>query len=125
MMSAHAGVKPLFADTQEIIDYVKKTGINPIMHVLSIRREVVERHPDLPAKLTRAFIEARDVATQYMPAEEISGYQKERDVLGEDPYAYVMGENEKRTLAAMNRYQIEQGLMKTMLPMDELFIGHV
>ena len=46
-------------------------------------------------------------------------------MLGEDPYAYVMGENEKRTLAAMNRYQIEQGLMKTTLPMDELFIGHV
>jgi len=46
-------------------------------------------------------------------------------VLGEDPYAYVIGENEKRTLAAMNRYQIEQGLMKTTLSMDELFIGHV
>ena len=50
---------------------------------------------------------------------------EEREVLGEDPYAYVMGENEKRTLAAMNRYQIEQGLMKTMLPMEDLFIGHV
>ena len=50
---------------------------------------------------------------------------KERDALGEDPYAYVMGENEKRTLAAMNRYQIEQGLMKTTLPLDDLFIGHV
>jgi hypothetical protein len=49
-------------------------------------------------------MEARDVANRYMPAEEIAGYQKERDVLGEDPYDYVMGENEKRTLAAMNRY---------------------
>ena len=46
-------------------------------------------------------------------------------MLGEDPFDYVMGENEKRTLAAMNRYQIEQGLMKTTLPMDDLFIGHV
>ncbi len=125
MMAANPGVKPLFNDNQEIIDYVKRTGINPIMHVLSIRKEVVERHPDFPAKLTRAFMEARNVSTQYMPPEEIAGYQKERDVLGEDPYAYVMGENEKRTLAAMNRYQIEQGLMKTMLPMDDLFIGHV
>ena len=46
-------------------------------------------------------------------------------MLGEDPYAYVMGENEKRSLAALNRYQIEQGLMKTTLPMDDLFVGHV
>lgn len=125
MMAAHPGVRPLFEDNREIVDYVKKTGINPIMHVLSIRHEIVDRHPDLPAKLTRAFMEARDVAAHYMPADEIAGYQKERDVLGEDPYAYVMGENEKRTLAAMNRYQIEQGLMKTTLPMDDLFVGHV
>jgi 4,5-dihydroxyphthalate decarboxylase len=125
MMAAYPGVKPLFEDSQEIVDYVKKTGINPIMHVLSIRREVVDRHPDFPAKLTRAFMVARDVAASYMPAEEIGGYAKERDVLGEDPYAYVMDENEKRSLAALNRYQIEQGLMKTILPMDDLFVGHV
>jgi hypothetical protein len=60
-----------------------------------------------------------------MESDEIAGYAKERDVLGEDPYAYVMGENEKRSLGALNRYQIEQGLMKTMLPMDDLFVGHV
>jgi hypothetical protein len=60
-----------------------------------------------------------------MDVDEVAGYAKERDVLGEDPYAYVMGENEKRTLAALNRYQIEQGLMKTTLPMQELFAGHV
>ena len=60
-----------------------------------------------------------------MARDEIAGYAKEREVLGEDPYAYVMGENEKRSLAALNRYQIEQGLMKTMLPMEEIFVGHV
>jgi hypothetical protein len=70
-------------------------------------------------------MEARNAATEYMDVKEIAGYAKERDVLGEDPYAYVMGENEKRSLAALNRYQIEQGLLKTMLPMDDLFVGHV
>jgi len=37
-------------------------------------------------------------------------------------YAYVIGANERRTLGALNRYQIEQHLLKTMPPMDELFI---
>jgi 4,5-dihydroxyphthalate decarboxylase len=124
-MAAYPGVKPLFEDNEEIIRYTKQTGINPIMHVLSIRREIAERHPDFPAKLTRAFMEARDAAAPYMDANEIAGYAKEREVLGEDPYAYIMGENEKRSLAALNRYQIEQGLMKSMLPMDDLFVGHV
>jgi 4,5-dihydroxyphthalate decarboxylase len=125
MMAAYPGVKPLFEDNDEIVRYTKQTGINPIMHVLSIRREVAERYPDLPAKLTRAFMEARDAAAPYMKGNEIAGYAKEREVLGEDPYAYVMGENEKRSLAALNRYQIEQGLMKTMLPMEDLFVGRV
>jgi 4,5-dihydroxyphthalate decarboxylase len=125
MMAAYPGVKPLFEDDEEIIRYTKQTGINPIMHVLSIRRNVVERHPDFPAKLTRAFMEARAAAAPYMAADEIAGYAKEREVLGEDPYAYVMGENEKRSLAALNRFQIEQGLMKTMLPMEDLLVGHV
>ena len=69
-------------------------------------------------------MEARNAAASYMDADEIAGYAKEREVLGEDPYAYVMGQNEQRSLVALNRYQIEQGLMKTTLPMDELFVGH-
>jgi len=124
MMAAYPGVKPLFEDNEEIVRYTKQTGINPIMHVLSIRREIVDRYPDFPGKLTRAFMESRDAAAPYMDGEEIAGYAKERDVLGEDPYAYIMGKNEKRSLAALNRYQIEQGLMRTTLPMDDLFVGH-
>jgi 4,5-dihydroxyphthalate decarboxylase len=124
MMAKYPGVKPLIDDTDEIIRYTKQTGINPIVHLIAVTQEVVDKHPDLPAKLTRAFMEARDGAAAYMDADEIGGNAKERDVLGEDPYAYVLGENEKRALAALNRYQIEQGLLKTTLPLDALFIGH-
>lgn len=48
-----------------------------------------------------------------------TGNAKGREVLGEDPYAKVLGDNEKRTWAALNRYRIEQGLLKTMLPLAE------
>ena len=125
MMAKYPGVKPLFEDTDEITRYTKQTGINPIIHVITLTQHIVDRYPDLPAKLTRAFMDASDAAAPYMDASEIAGNAKERDVLGEDPYAYVMGENEKRALMALNRYQIEQGLLKNMLPMDEVFIGHV
>jgi hypothetical protein len=124
MMAKYPGVKPLFENSDEIIRYTKQTGINPIMHVVSIRREVAERYPDFAAKLTRAFKEAKEAAAPYMDAEELAGYRKEREVLGEDPYAYVMGKNEKRTMLALNRYQIEQGLMKKELPIEDLFVGH-
>jgi 4,5-dihydroxyphthalate decarboxylase len=124
MMAKYPGVKPLFENNDEIIRYTKQTGINPIMHVVALRREIVERYPDFPAKLTRAFKEAKAAATPYMDADEIAGYAKERDVLGEDPYAYVFGDNEKRSMRALNRYQIEQGLMTRELPIEDLFVGH-
>jgi hypothetical protein len=43
--------------------------------------------------------------------------------LGEDPYAYSLGRAERRTLQALNRYQVEQGLMREELPIDNIVIG--
>jgi len=121
-MGEFPGVKPLFADTEEIVRYVKRSGIYPIIHLMTMKEETAERYPDLPAKLIAAFREAGKLATKYLSPEEIAGYEKEREVLGEDPYAYVLGECEKRSLRALNRYQIEQGLMKTELPLEALFV---
>ena len=121
MMAKYPGVKPLFNDTDEIIRYTKQTGINPIIHILAMRREIAENYPDFPGKLTRAFKEAKEVAKDYMVAEEIEGYRKETEVLGEVPYAYTLGETEIRTLKALYRYQIDQGLMREELPMDTIF----
>ena len=57
-----------------------------------------------------------------MSPEEIAGNEKEKDALEEDPYAYVLGETEKRSMAALMRYQIEQGLIKKELPLESLFV---
>lgn len=121
-MGKFPGVKPLFDDTDEIVRYVKRTGIYPIIHLMAMKEESAERYPDLPAKLIEAFREAGKLATKYLTPEEIIGYAKEREVLGEDPYAYVLGETEKRSLRALNRYQIEQGLMKKELSLESLFV---
>jgi 4,5-dihydroxyphthalate decarboxylase len=121
MMAAYPGVKPLFDDADEIIRHTNQTGINPIIHILAMKSEIVEKYPDFPGKLTRAFKDAKALAHQYMTADEIEGYRKEAEALGEDPYAYVMGPAEKRTLQALNRYQIEQGLMRVELPLDDVF----
>jgi 4,5-dihydroxyphthalate decarboxylase len=121
-MGQFPGVKPLFEETDEIVRYVKRTGIYPIIHLMTMKEETAERYPDLPAKLIEAFREASKLATRYLTPEQAAGYEKERDVLGEDPYAYVLGESEKRTMRALNRYQIEQGLMKKDLPLESLFV---
>jgi len=121
MMAKYPGVKPLFDNAEEIIRHTKKTGINPIIHILALKREIAEKYPDFPGKLTRAFQEAKALAEDYMEPDEIEGYRKEREVLGEDPYAYTLGAAEKRTLKALNRYQIEQGLMREELALETIF----
>ncbi|MGH7829913.1 MAG: hypothetical protein ACREP8_07020, partial [Candidatus Binatia bacterium] len=104
------------------IRYVKEKRIYPIIHIIAIKQEVAEKYPGLPARLIEAFREAKNLAADYLSAEEIAGYEKERALLGEDPFAYVLGETEKRTMLALNRYQIEQGLMKEELPLESLFV---
>ena len=122
LMGEFPGVRPLFENTDEIIRWLKKTRIYPIIHLIALKEEITEKHPDLAGKLIEAFREAKRLATKYMNPEEIAGHEKERAVLEEDPYAYALGETEKRSLKALNRYQIEQGLMKEDLPLESCFV---
>jgi 4,5-dihydroxyphthalate decarboxylase len=122
VMGEFAGVKPLFEDTEEIIRYVKRTQIYPIIHIMALREETAEKYPDLPAKLIEAFREANRQAVNYLKPAQAEGYAKERDVLGYDPYACVLTDADKKSLQALNRYQIEQGLVRKELPLESLFV---
>lgn len=121
LMGQSLGVKPLFQNTEEIIRYIRKTRIYPIIHLIAMKSELAKKYHDLPEKLIEAFRRAKTLGVNYMNPETVAGYEKEKEVLGEDPYAYVIGETEKRTLQALMRYQIEQGLMKKELPLESLF----
>jgi 4,5-dihydroxyphthalate decarboxylase len=121
-MGKSPGVTPLFEDTDEIIRYVKRTQIYPIIHIVTIKEETVERYPELAAKLIEAFREANRLAPKYFNEGDAAGYAKERDVLGYDPYACVLTDSDKKSIQALNRYQIEQGLVKQELPLESLFV---
>ncbi len=121
-MGKSPGVIPLFDDTDEIIRYVKRTQIYPIIHIMTIKEETVDKYPDLPAKLIEAFREANKLASKYFSSKEAEGYARERDVLGFDPYAGVLTESDKKSIQALNRYQIEQGLVKKEMPLESLFV---
>jgi 4,5-dihydroxyphthalate decarboxylase len=121
-MGTFPGVKPLFDDTEDIVGYVKRTQIYPIIHILAMKEATAEKYPDLAAKVIEAFREANRLAPKYMSPEQVEGYAKERDLLGYDPYAGVLTESDKRSIRALNRYQIEQGLVKTELPLESLFV---
>jgi hypothetical protein len=89
---------------------------------MTIKEETVEKYPDLTAKLIEAFREANRLAPKYFKNGDAAGYARERDVLGYDPYACVLAEADKKSIKALNRYQIEQGLVKSELPLESLFV---
>ena len=58
---------PLFTNVREAeVSYYKKTGIIPIMHVLVARQSLLERYPELPAKLFELFCQAKKLGREWM-----------------------------------------------------------
>ena len=107
--------------------YYRKNGIFPIMHLVGIRRSLVEKHPWLPVNVYNAFIKAKQLCyldlekvghlftTLPWPVDEL---EKTRKLMGHDYWRYGVAEN-AREIEAMTRYAHEQGLTaKRMLPED-------
>ena len=94
----HPKVQRLIPNFREVEqDYFKRTKIFPIMHTIVIREEVYEKHPWIAQSLFKAFDESKRLcqeamyefsALKYMLAWSIDEMEKEREVLGPDPWAY-------------------------------------
>ena len=82
----------------------------------------MDQYPYWVTKLIEAFREANRLAPKYFKNGDAAGYAKEREVLGYDPYACVLTDADKKSIQALNRYQIEQGLVKKELPLESLLV---
>lgn len=120
----------LFADPKSAaIDYFRRTGIFPIMHVLGVRRTLAERHPWLPAALAKAFDLAKAAALAHLgdtsAAKVMLPFVEEqlfavRREMGEDYWPYGLEPNRK-ALETFLRHHHEQGLSARRLSAEELF----
>ena len=120
----------LFPDYREVEKaYYKKTGMFPIMHLMGVKRHLVERHPWLPASLYKAFVEAkkyamhdvRDINALLVTLPWLIAEAEESVALmGEDFWRYGVKENAKE-IDALTRYAYEQGLVSRKLSLEDLF----
>ncbi len=119
----------LFPNYKEIeIAYFKQTGIFPIMHVTAIKQAIVEKYPWVATNLAKAFEEAKALAYRRIANPRVAplawirtAWEEERDVLGPDPWAYGLGEANRKNLITIQRYCREQGLIGRIMPLDDLF----
>jgi 4,5-dihydroxyphthalate decarboxylase len=114
----------------EEIRYYKKTGIFPIMHVLGIRPEIVERHPWVPVNLFHAFERSKAIAMRRLNNPRIvplawyrEAWEEQLQILGPDPWEYGLTDKNRHTLETIAGYSHEHGLTKRLLPLDELFLS--
>jgi 4,5-dihydroxyphthalate decarboxylase len=123
-------IRRLFADPMAVErQYLRDTGIFPIMHVVVVRRELHERHPWIAQTLTDAFGRAQQeayrrlyetVALDVMLPWLTAHVEETRALMGADYWPYGLEAN-RRTLEAFLRYSHEQGLSARRLEPGELF----
>jgi 4,5-dihydroxyphthalate decarboxylase len=120
----------LFPDYREVEKaYYKKTQMFPIMHLIGVKRHLVEKHAWLPASLYKAFSQAkayamhdvRDINALLVTLPWLVAEVEETVALmGEDFWRYGVKEN-AREIEALTRYAFEQGLVSRKLSMEDLF----
>ncbi len=110
--------------------YFKKTKIFPIMHLIGIRRSLVEKYPWLPASVFKAFVQAKEIAVHELSIIghlavtlpwPVAAQERAKEIIGDDYWAYGNTENNRHILDVFMRYSYEQGLIATPMSWETLF----
>lgn len=123
-------VKYLFDNPQAAAaDWYRRTKLFPIMHTLGIRRTLVERHPWLPASVTKAFEKSKAIALARLTDTSATKVtlpfiedqlRAARELMGEDFWSYGFAANEHTMNRFLKRHH-EEGLSNRLLDAKELF----
>ncbi len=109
--------------------YFKRTGIWPIMHVIAMRKDMLDQHPWIARNLYLAFDESKNRAMQRLFASGVSRYPMPwirdtadylRDLFDGDFFPYGIDANRK-TLDAFLKWSFEQGIAKRHMSAEEIF----
>jgi 4,5-dihydroxyphthalate decarboxylase len=120
----------LFVDPQsEEERYLREVGFFPIMHVLAFKKELTQKHPQLPRVLYDVFEESRRRAMQRWIDPNWSmaiwgrrELERQSQLCNFDPWRNGLEANRKN-LEQFALYSHEQGLTRRRLTPDELFVA--
>jgi 4,5-dihydroxyphthalate decarboxylase len=111
------------------MEYYRKTRIFPIMHVIGIRRSLVDRHPWLPVNVYKAFLEAKRLCMAELGQIghlfcslpwSVAEHDATAALMGQDFWSYGLEANQN-VLDAFVRYHREQGVSARLVAPRELF----
>jgi 4,5-dihydroxyphthalate decarboxylase len=114
---------------EEEVAYFKRTGIFPIMHVMGIKQEIIERHPWVAINMFQAFEQSKAIGMQRMEnprnvplAWYREAWEEQEEILGTDPWEFGLSDANRHTLETLAGYSFEQGLIRRKPVLDDIFI---
>ncbi|MBS0233413.1 MAG: ABC transporter substrate-binding protein [Proteobacteria bacterium] len=120
----------MFPNFREVeSDYYRRTKIFPMMHVIGVRKTLVERYPWLPATVYKAFCQAKEVALREMAEQAVArltlpwpevNLQDAKELMGNDFWRYGVNES-AHEIETLVRYSVDQGLAARKLELSEIF----
>jgi 4,5-dihydroxyphthalate decarboxylase len=127
---SHPDVVRLFPDFQPIeAEYYQRTGVWPIMHIIAMRRAILDQHPWVARNLYNAFTESKQRSVERLLDPAVSRYplpwlpayaENMRNLFGGDPFPYGVEAN-RATLEQLLRYAHQQGIAHRLATPDEVF----
>ncbi len=129
-LEGHPDVVRLFPDYVAMEEaYYTRTKVWPIMHIIAMKRSIVDQHPWAPRNLYNAFLESKrrsverilDPAVSRYPVPWLATYARRmRDLFGGDLFPYGIEEN-RATWEQMALYTYQQGIAHRHMKPDEFF----
>ncbi len=110
-------------------EYYARTKVWPIMHIIAMKKAILDEHPWVARSLVNAFQESKrrslerlfDPAVSRYPLAWLPTYaRKMRDMFDGDPFPYGIEEN-RPTWEQMLLYTHQQGIAHRLATPDEIF----
>ena len=129
-LDGHPDVVRLFPGYVEMEEqYYARTRVWPIMHIIAMKRAIVDQHPWVARNLYNAFLESKrrsierilDPAVSRYPVPWLATYARRmRDLVGGNLFPYGIDEN-RPTLEQMALYTMQQGIAHRLVTPEEMF----
>jgi 4,5-dihydroxyphthalate decarboxylase len=129
-VKGHPDVVRLFPDFLDMEEkYYARTKVWPIMHVIAMKRSILDQYPWVAGSLYNAFNLSKNRAHARMFEQSVSRYplpwlttyaRRMRDTFGGDPFPFGIEEN-RPTLEQFLRYVAEQGIAHRHAKVEEIF----
>ncbi len=110
-------------------DYFRRTRIFPIMHMVGIRKSLVEQHPWLAVSVYKAFLKAKALAVHELNEIchlavtlpwMVHHHNEAKALMGEDYWPYGLDAN-RHVIEKFAQYHHGQGLSVRQVAPEELF----